>query len=221
MNARAAAATALLLTLTGGCRSDPVLSPQSAADRAAYESRREARRLAQAGFEPLAALAARSIEVQRVDPTWNLIDYPSVELTRDAQGNAAIALKYLGHVESRRVPAALWDRLSARIPAAFRPADPQAEGRSDRAAVRRGQYCHAWHSLEALSGGRLYRIIATPCMANLQKETLAYTDLLIRAAIDALPLCAPERAVPETDEALAACGHRLGPPTEAFRNYPW
>jgi len=206
------------MVLAAGCQSvEPAFVPPTVAERAAEEHRDEQRRLIRAGFAPLEVLAAQGLEVQRVDPMWGLLDYPSVELTRDRAGTVTVRLKYWGHERGQSVPAEVWESLAARAPAAFRPADPEALRRRDREVVRRYGHCHSWHRLEAVLAGAELRITASPCMGDLQRASLAYADALARIAIDYIELCEPARQLDEIYRALEACGRRFGPPTDEYR----
>ena len=184
---------------------------------AAENQRRERRRLRLAGFEPLAAVIANGIEVQRVDPMWGLLDYPSVELTRDKSGVVTVALKFWGHEQRQQVAPENWERLAALAPAAFMPADPKALERKYRRVVRKSGYCHGWHLMEASVAGRQLEETVSPCAGALQKAGLDYSEALIRVAIDNIDLCEPDRQAASIEQALSKCGYRLGRPTPQFR----
>ena len=192
-----------------GCQSVGPGYEATAAERAFQEQRR----LSRAGFAPLEVLTAQGLEVQRVDPMWDLLDHPSVELTRDRAGTVTVRLKYWGHEREASVPAGIWEGLAARAPAAFRPADPDALRRRDR----QSGYCHSWHALEAVLAGVEQRITASPCMGDLQRDSLAYADALARVAIDHIELCEPDRQTVDIVRALRDCGRRFGGPTEEYR----
>lgn len=199
---------AVLLLLTA-CQTAREPAPAPTPEQVAQAEQDERQRLAIAGFEPLSALAARGLEVQRVDPMWGLLDYPAAELTRDAAGAVTISMKYRGHVRTAPVSADVWARFAARAPAAFAPADPRALERKYREVVRRYGYCHGWDNLEAVFGGREQRETVSVCMGDLQKVSVAYGNDLARLAIDHIPLCEPDRGK-DIERALWDCGDRLG-----------
>ena len=183
----------------------------------AENDRVENRRRTLAGFEPLASVAARGLEVQRVNPMWGLLNFPSVELTRNTAHEVSVSLKFWGHEAHKLVDPENWDRLAALAPKAFLSADPKALAAQYRSVTRHAGYCHSWHLIEANIAVRTYQATVSPCAGNLQKAGLAYTEALVRVALDNIDMCEPDRKAPTVDVALSNCGYRFGPPTDAFR----
>jgi hypothetical protein len=205
------------LVVTSCKSADPGYVRPSEAQVVAENERLEQRRLRLAGFEPLVAVIANGIEVQRVDPMWGLLDYPSVELTRDKSGAVTVALKFWGHERRQPVSPENWERLAALAPTAFKPADPKALERQYRRVVRKSGYCHGWHLMEANIAGRHFEETVSPCAGALQKAGLDYSEALIRVAIDNIDLCEPDRQAASIEQALSKCGYKLGRPTPEFR----
>lgn len=195
----------------GACQTTTATFEISPAEQAASEQSR----LAHAGFEPVDALAARGLEVQRVDFLFDIICcQPSVQLTRDAAGKVTATLHHEGHRETAVVDRRLWDALRTRVAAGalVHPDQREARRRDRRAGV-----CHTWHTIEARFGGQRHALVATRCLGDLQARALDYAMALARAAVDTLPRCAPWRGEPLADRALYECAQSFGGPTEAFR----
>ena len=198
----------LIFGIIAGCQ--PTISPELPAGEI---EREEQRRLAMADFEPLEILAARGLEVQRVDFLYELFGYPSVELVRTPEGEVTLRLNYLGHTDTAVVEPVVWERLQAMADGgALSPPDQREERRRRRRIFR----CHAWHTVETLIAGRRQRLVPTPCLGDLYERSLAYVDAVGRAAVEHLPRCAPFRSAP-TDDALLNCGRTFGPQTDEYR----
>lgn len=181
----------------------------------AEEAASERHRLAHAGFEPIDALAARGLEVQRVDFLFDIVCcQPSVQLTRDAAGEIVVTLHYQGHRESALADQRLWDALRARVTTG---ALAHPDEREARRRDRRINACHTWHTIEAQVGAQRHNLIATRCLGDLQARALDYATAIARAAVNTLPRCEPWRGEPLADRALYECAQTFGGPTEAFR----
>lgn len=179
----------------------------------AEQAKREDRRLGKAGFEPLATLSAKGVEVLRVDPMWDLLDYPSVELARDRTGTITIFLRFRGHKRSQQVSPETWVRIANLAPQAFAPVDAKRLSQ----ARRKIGYCHVWHELETNMAGQPMRETVSPCLGQLQKTGVDFAETLARVAIDNIDLCEAERSELSIERALAKCGSKFGPTTENFR----
>lgn len=190
-------------------------APQPITISAAEEAASVQRRLAYAGFEPIDALVARGLEVQRADFLFDIICcQPSAQLTRDAAGEIVVTLHYQGHRESAVADPRLWDALAARVMAG---ALARPDEREARRRIRRVTACHTWHVIEARFGAQRHNLAASRCLGDLQARALDYATAIARAAVDTLPRCGPWRGEPVADRALELCAQSFGGPTEAFR----
>lgn len=204
----------LALSLASCATDQPVKQPVGVESQSAEKAYREERRLRLAGFEPLEMLTAKGLEVQRVDPMWDLLDYPTVELVRSHDGKVAIFLRYLGREQKGSVNTDEWNRLALMTPGAFTPVTDKAISKH-----LKNSYCHAWHDVEASFAGKTMTARVSPCSGELQKAGLAYAEALFRLAIDSIGMCESERANPDSKRALWDCGRKFAPPTEQYKTF--
>lgn len=206
-------AACLVLALASCQSAQPVSQPASTGAAVAEKARQEERRLRRAGLEPLALLTTKGLEVQRVDPMWGLLDYPSVELVRDKSGAVVLHFRYWGHQQQHAVSTSDWDRLASMAPRAFAAPDPKQY----RRALRKVGVCHTWHVVETNLDGRQLKERVSYCLGDLQKPGTDYADALARLAIESVPMCVQERSESSVERALSKCAARFGPPTAEHR----
>jgi hypothetical protein len=180
-----------------------------------WEEANECRRLQEAGWSPIEAVATSGREVRRV--TFNdgrfAFRIPAVALERTPDGKVTVSLGIGGGVREAEVPARLWDKLTATDDAArIRP--PPSSTPPSTAILHCGGA-----RLEGASGGRAWTRPLSECSEG-DKPGVAYAHELARIAVDLIPRCqaAREKAAgePTPDQPvwiLIDCAGRFDPLT--------
>ena len=199
--------------------------PTDAERRAAeWQANWERDHLCEAGFRPIAEVAATGVDLRRARYTEGMLALrmPGVTLERRGDGKVFVSLTGGATPGELRAeaPAEAWTTLIANDAAAFAPL-PVAKPDPNAPPPKPPPICHGWGvTLEAAEGNAFRKAQGHGCSYEATKAAVDYGAALARLALDNIPECAAARARATAGDpfyALAACKGRFEPKTLDWR----
>ncbi len=196
------------------CSKVPTTTSQLSAEE---EKEEQHERYVRTGFAPTADLIAKKVEVQRAEFMIGLEYLVSVELRRASQGQPTVTLHSGGNRRTAAIPVGEWLDLASNKLSAFRSISTQKARKREEVIRREGAYCHYWTTIETTLGLIARRQDIDLCYGNFQPVAHLYAERIARVVLARIPDCAPQRAIPITQDALEGCAISLGPETETYK----